>query len=148
MSMYKCTAGCGEYVRVIDQPSHMEQHNRTTTYISATHPNTGRRHTVDSPGYLAEFIAPNLAELGFTNISRTDSDGSVSLVKSYVGPGWHSLSADLDTIRDEHDIVRVEGAIRDAREDFRAQRITPERLSLLLYLGQCQPAVEYRIPAI
>lgn len=114
----------------------------STTYISATHPNTGRRHTVDFPGYLAEYIAPDLAELGFTDIRRTDSDGTVSLVKR-PPVRWVSLIM-AQVLRDQQDKDRVEGAIRDAQRDYRQHRITAGRLSLLLHLGSQQPWVAWQ----
>lgn len=93
---------------------------------------------------MSMYITSTIPETGQRG---TQSDGTVSLVKDYAGP-WHDIFTWVQDVRDRHDMDRVEAAIRDAREDFRAQRITPERLSLLLYLGQCQPAVEYRIPTI
>lgn len=123
------------------------------TYISATDPNTGRRHTVDLrtyPGYLAEYIAPNLAELGYTDISRTDSDGSVSLLKSDgrpFSPRQLARGQEMDQ-RDQQDKDRVGAAIRDSGDDYRAGRIGATRVRLLHFLGSCQPPVPYRIPTV
>lgn len=120
---------------------------KTMAYsIFYTHPETGRVHEESFGSQVSVSAAVfSLVSDATDERYRTISDNpTVNLVKAYVGPSWYELSQWLQVVRDQFDKDRVEGAIRDASRDYGTGDVTPERLSLVMYLGQCQPAVEWR----